>query len=201
MKKFKIFVDMDKEEKYLNDKAKNGFMLKNYSSFGVYTFMKAEPEDLNYRIDYRMFKSEMEFEQYKTLFQDAGWVHVSGTKYSGSQYFLPKSTNMDLCDIFSDVESKCARYKRLKKQSLSSFMIMLTYLIVIFSVYGFKLSNFGYLTPGLWEKNGSNFWSAFIFETPFVILRIVPCIFFMMCTIMYGYGSFKAKILYKKSLI
>lgn len=30
MKKFKIFVDMDEEEKYLNTMAKNGYILKKY---------------------------------------------------------------------------------------------------------------------------------------------------------------------------
>lgn len=200
MKKFRMFVDMGKEEEYLNEMAKNGFVLKKYSSVGVYTFMKEEPKELHYRVDYRVFKSKIEFEQYKTLFEDAGWEHVSGTTYSGAQYFVPKSANMELADIFSDTESKLARYRRFIKQCIYSAVSMLLYMFIILYPLGFKFNNLGYLTPGLWDKNGSDFWSAFIFETPFVVLRILPFICLMLFTIMCGYGAVKAKKIYSKSL-
>lgn len=200
MRKFKIFVDMDKEEQYLNKMAKNGYILKNYSSFGVYTFVKSEPKDLHYRIDYRVFNKKREFEEYKTLFEDAGWEHISGTTYSGGQYFLPKSENADLSDIFSDVESKSARYKRFVDQCIGVFMCMLVYIAIILGSCGFNFNNLGYLTPGLWEKTGIAFWRAFIFETPFVVLRFLPFILFMVLTVVYGYWAFEAQKLYKKSL-
>ena len=33
-----------------------------------------------------------------------------------------------------------------------------------------------YLTEGLWNMEGSLSWKAFIFETPFVLLRLIPVI-------------------------
>ncbi|MBC8060322.1 MAG: DUF2812 domain-containing protein [Clostridiaceae bacterium] len=200
MKSFRIFVDMDKEEQYLNNMAKSGFIMKNYSLLGIYTFIKAEPKDSQYRIDYRVFKNKVEFGQYKTLFEDAGWEHVSGTSYSGAQYFLPKLSNMEFPDIFSDAESKSTRYKRFIKQCISGFACALIYMFIMFSEYGFKFNNFGYLTPGLWDKKGLNFWFAFAFETPFAILRILPLIVFMIYAILSLDFSFKARKLYKESL-
>ena len=36
-----------------------------------------------------------------------------------------------------------------------------------------------YFTQGLWEMEGMWFWKAFIFETPFVLLRVLPLFFFL----------------------
>ena len=200
MRKIKMFVDMDKEEEYLNEMAKNGLLLEKYSSFGVYTFIKGDSIDLHYRVDYRGFKSKKEFEQYKILFEDAGWEHVSGTAHSGSEYFIPKLTNVGLSDIFSDTESKAARYKRFLQPCMLGIACALMYLVVVLSTSGFQLSNLGYLTPGLWEKTGADFWKAFLFETPFAVLRFLPLIIFTVLTILYGYWALKAYKLYKKHL-
>jgi len=200
MKKFRLFVDMDKEEQYLNRMAKNGCRLTKYSSLGVYTFVPAEPADLHYKIDYRVFKRKSEFEQYVTLFEDAGWEHVCGTRYSGGQFFLPGTGNRQTPEIFSDTRSRADRYKRFFDQSLYGFMCMLIYVVAVFGGSGFKFPGFAYLTPGLWEKKGLAFWWAFLFETPFVLLRFVPLVIFFILTVLYGYFAFKAQKLYKKSL-
>ncbi|MGH4119182.1 DUF2812 domain-containing protein [Clostridium sp.] len=197
MKKFKMFVDMDKEEEYLNGMAKSGFVLKKYGFFGVYTFDKEDSVDLNYRVDYRTFKNKRQFEEYKILFEDAGWEHVSGTQLSlsGGQYFIPKLSNIGLPDIFSDTESKLARYKRFIDQCIGSCVCILIYM---FSML--KTNNLRYLTPGLWEKNGDDFWRAFIIETPAVVLRFLPFIILLILSIMYGNRAFRAKKMYNKSV-
>lgn len=202
MRKFKTFVDMDKEEEYLNEMAKRGFVLKKYSSLGVYTFVKGASIDLHYRVDYRVFKNKRDFQEYKILFEDAGWEHVSGTKFSGGQFFIPKIPNIGLQDIFSDTESKLARYKRFINQCIYSCMGMVVYMFILLSQYGFNFSNLNwiYLTPGLWEKNGGDFWRSFIFETPFVVLRVLPFIIFMIFMIKCGYWAFEAKKIYNESL-
>ena len=56
MKKFKVFVDINEEERYLNEMANRGYILKKYSCFGRYHFIEGKPEDLHYRVDYRVFK-------------------------------------------------------------------------------------------------------------------------------------------------
>ena len=111
MKKFRVFVDISEEEKYLNEMANKGYFLKKYSSLGRYHFIESKPEDLHYRVDYRVFKKKDDFDDYVSLFEDAGWMHVYGTYQSGSQYFLPNSSDSTE-DIFSDIESKAGRYLR-----------------------------------------------------------------------------------------
>ena len=200
MKKFKVFVDMNEEEKYLNEMAKKGFILKKYSAFGRYHFEKGNPQDLHYRIDYRLFKSKSEFHDYVTLFEDAGWKHVYGTIYSGSQYFLPVSKHAS-DDIFSDKESKARRHERLSQVCLLNFALMLLYFLIVLISIDFKLENLFFLTPGLWEMEGAKFWSAFWFEFPFMLWRVVPIIVLLILGIVYGIWAIKAKKLYNKLMV
>lgn len=199
MIKMKNFIDMDKEESYLNAMAKQGYILKKFSSFGFYTFEKSSPKELNYKVDYRVFKNIKEFEQYKALFEECGWIHVCGTRRSGGQYFLPSNNNTNTPDIFSDMESKAARYKRFFNQCLLFFVIFFLDAFVIIATNGFKLNKLTYLTPGLWERKGFSFWFGFLFETPFVILRTFPPVIIFIVAMIYGYYSYKAWALYKKS--
>lgn len=200
MKKFKLIADFEKEEQFLNDMAKKGYRLKKYNSLGVYTFEIAEPQDLHYRIDFRSFSNKAQFEDYCALFQDAGWEHVYGTRNSGSQYFLPIPNRAQTDDIFSDKESKAGRYKRYAAQCYSSLMLMLIF-FMISSPDSWALWDVGnwYFTDGLWDMTGSLFWKAFLFETPFVILRIAPPIIMLILAVLYGYWAVQAKRLYKKT--
>lgn len=196
MKKFKIFWDFDAEERYLNKMAAQGHILKNYSVFGVYHFMDGQPQQLNYKIDYRTFKSKREFQDYLALFDDAGWMHVCGTKWNGSQYFLPIHEQAG-SDIFSDHASATARYKTLYNLCLANFSVFMIYLAVVLITLSGNLSELGFLTPGLWERTGAAFWSAFFFELPFVILRVGFPIFFVLLAGCYGYWGIKAKQAYE----
>jgi len=198
MIKLKIFVDMDKEEDYLRSMSKKGYMLKSYNSLGFYTFEPGKPQELPYKIDYRVFKNKRDFQQYRQLFQDSGWIHVCGSTYSGGQYFLPSNNNKYSAEIFSDIESKAARFKRLSNQSIFAFIITMCYLTAFFSMNGFNFDKLGYLTPGLWEKSGNAFWFAFLFETPLVIFRFLPPILIFTLTVIYAYWAFKARELYNK---
>lgn len=200
MKKLKLFIDVEKEEKYLEEMAENGYVMKNYNCVGIYTFDKTEPVNLNYRIDYRIFKNKTDFEQYRTLFEDAGWKHISGTYFSGAQFFLPESKDMKLKDIFSSAESKAEIYKRFLSQSCVGFALMVIYIMLVFTSYEFSFQGFGYLTPGLWIKSGMEFWKAILFETPFMLLRVLPLLFLVGITFTYGYWAIKAQTLYKKSI-
>ena len=199
MKRFKIFYDFEKEEKYLHDMAEEGHILKKYSVFGFYHFEDTKPQNLNYKIDYRIFKTKKDFDDYIALFEDAGWRHVYGTQNSGNQYFLPMSEKAGT-DIFSDRISAAARYKTLYKLCMINFVCFLFYLLVtLLSVNG-DLSKLTFLTPGLWERTGKAFWSAFFFELPFVLFRVVPPIFFTVVAVLCCYWGTKAKKVYKSSI-
>ncbi len=200
MKKFKFFSDFEKEEQFLNDMAKKGYRLERYNSFGVYTFRQAKPQALNYRIDYRTFSRKAQFEEYLTLFQDAGWEHVCGTRHSGSQYFLPNPDKAQTDDIFSDRESKSERYKRFASQCFSSLTLMIVYFFILSPKYwSFFDVRSWYFSDGLWEMSGPMFWKAFLFETPFVILRIIPLIILLFLATVNGYWAVEARKHYKNT--
>ncbi len=127
MKKFRFYLDFEKEEKWLNQ------MLKQ------------------------------------------GWEHVSGSKYSGTQYFKRVNENGDT-DIFSDTSSKAARYKRLSNMWLTTAISYFPIFIALILTKAINITAFLnprelYYTPGLWERTGVYFWKAFLFETPFAVMR------------------------------
>lgn len=199
MRRFKMFLDFEAEENYLNHMAAQGYIFKRYSIFGVYTFEASKPQKRNYKIDYRVFKSRKEFDNYITLFEDAGWKLVYGTKNIGNQYFLPVGEQAGT-DIFSDRISAATRYKTLYNICLANFAVFICYLSVVLASVGGNFSELGFLTPGLWKLTGKAFWSAFFFELPFAVLRIVPLIFFAVVAIFYGYWGLKANHIYRSRI-
>lgn len=174
MRKYKFFISFEKEEVWLNKLAKQGWLLESASS-GGYKFFEGPPQDVNYRIDFRTFKNKAALAEYVQLFEDTGWRHIAGTRYSGAQYFAPLRPDAS-DDIFSDDASRAGRYRRSNEVWLS-FLLFYTVFFVVFALNGFidvhamlhpkEL----YYTPGLWEMTGSEFWRAFWFETPFALGR------------------------------
>lgn len=58
-----------------------------------------------------------------------------------------------------------------------------------------------YLTQGLWDMNGALFWKAFLFETPFALIRVLVWLLFpVMVTLSFFFG-YKAHKLYEKNKI
>jgi hypothetical protein len=197
MKKFKVFADFKEEEAYLIGMAKKGYFMKKYSAFGYYHFTEGEPKDLHYHSDYRSFKTKADFEDYKSLFEDAGWQHVYGTRWSMNQYFLPKDGNTD-DDIFSTRESAALRYKHLYEMCCINVAVALCCFVSSLISSNFKMVNNIFLTPGLWEMTGLKFWGAFFLELPFVLLRTVPIPLFLAIGIAYGVWGSRAKRSYDK---
>lgn len=201
MRKFKYFIDFDKEEKWLNEMAKKGYQLEG-KSFG-YKFRCAEPEDSIIRVDYRIFKRQADFIDYCTLFEDSGWKHIAGKKSSGTQYFK-KVDGESSEDIFSDQQSKAGKYKRLSAMSIqmaTSFLPLLVALITTDVIDPEAMINpkLLFLTPGLWEMTGVSFWRSFLFETPFALLRGFSWAFIPVMVILHLFFSFQANRLYEKN--
>lgn len=180
MRKLKAYLDFQKEEKWLEQMALQGWQLKKHSIF--YTFEPKPPAQANIKVDYRDFLKQQDFLDYRTLFEDSGWQHIAGTKHSGYQYFMRIDQNSDE-SIFSDEISQAGRYKR------AAFSLVFICAIVYFPHIILSISN-GifisdaflnpkalYYTPGLWDMSGFDFWRAFLFETPFALARgLAGCI-------------------------
>ncbi|GIO32635.1 MULTISPECIES: DUF2812 domain-containing protein [Paenibacillus] len=201
MKKMKFFTNFDREEQWLNEMARQGYRLVNKSM--TYEFETAKPEEANYRIDYRTFKTRRDFEDYKALFEDCGWTHVAGTKKSGAQYFKQTGDWGDE-DIFSDVNSKAARYKRISDMWLSLACSFIPLFAVLISTGAIQVTaivkpKLLYYTPGLWEMSGSQFWRSFLFETPFAVMRGFSWAVIPIMILVYAAFAYKAKKEYTKS--
>ena len=140
-----------------------------------YKFHPAPPQAVTIRIDYRQFHSKQNFVEYRTLFEDSGWKHLAGTKYSGAQYFQkvnPHGTD----DIFSDASSRAGRYKRLADMWFAIAIIYLPFILIgsftgNLIPYNFFNPRSWFLTPGLWELYGEEFTRRFLFELPFALGR------------------------------
>ncbi|MFF2449457.1 DUF2812 domain-containing protein [Neobacillus sp. NPDC058068] len=202
MRKYKFFLDFEKEAKWLNEMASEGYELVG-KSLG-YRFRKSKPNHANIKIDYRIFKKQADFVDYCTLFEDSGWEHLAGTKSSGTQYFKKVSKDADE-DIFSDIDSKAGRYKRLSQMYLSLAMCYLPIFVALVTTNAIDAGAFFnpkqlYFTLGLWEKAGADFWGAFLFETPFAFFRGFAWLSFPIMIALCLIFSYKAEQRYQKKI-
>ncbi|WP_339176341.1 DUF2812 domain-containing protein [Solibacillus sp. FSL R5-0691] len=170
MKKLKLFSDAQKEERWLNNMLQKGWQLKRVNAFHVYTFEKTSNKEQILRLDCQSFTSEQKFQEYKAFFADFGWIHVGGSRYSTLQYWLNPTNKDD--SLFSDHSSITQYFQRLSKiyGAYACFALFITFCVFQNTTQFTNLKD-AYYTPGLWDKNGYDFWSAFLFETPFAITR------------------------------
>lgn len=170
MKKLKIFTNAQKEEKWLNEMLQKGWQLKHVNAIHVYSFEKTNNKQQIVRIDCQSFASKENFQRYKSLYEEFGWIHVIGSRSSTLQYWLNPTNKED--ELFSDQSSEKNYLQRLSKiyGTCASFFLFLTFCLFQSSTQYTNIKS-AYFTPGLWAKDGFEFWQAFLFETPFALLR------------------------------
>jgi len=163
MKKFKLFFDIEKEEQWLNEQLQKGYRCTNISGLGIYTFEKTDKRYVM-RLDYQDYLSKKKFKDYKGIYEDFGWIYINGSCLGGI-YWQKEVDEQN--EIFSDRQSKGNYYKR-----LMGYSFMFGMLCLASSYMPYKDS--GLYHEGLWSMEGSLFWKAFLFETPFVLLKLFP---------------------------
>jgi len=114
----------EEEEKWLSKMAEEGWHLKKGP--WIYTFGKGEPENAIYKLDFNR-TSQKDRDEYLTLFQDAGWEHI--TEYMSWHYFKSNKERVIYPDIYSDKESKIQKYKTM----LAMETLLLAAIIIIAS--------------------------------------------------------------------
>lgn len=92
-------------------------------------------------------------------------------------------------EIFSDETSKNTMLKSFYNYCIIYGTLFLLHFINFSYAKDYKLfePKTWYLTPGLWQLEGTSFWSAFLFETPFALLfrsGWLTC-FFLICAMYY----------------
>lgn len=207
MRKYRFFFkSFEKEEKWINNIVKMGYRLVGVNSkIGRYDFAVHDDSPRLISIDYRTFDDDKEFINYITLFEDAGWKHVIGSKESGIHYFEQGSN--DCSDsVFSDTTSKAGIYKRLSDNYTAVIVSYIPFFAALTIIHGrVSIDNIlhwkeYYYTPNLWEMDGWRFIFSFLWETPFAFARscggVLLYIIFIILLLLY----FKSRILYRREL-
>lgn len=176
MKKFKFFLDIEKEENWLNEQLQEGYRCTDISGLGIYTFAKTDKSYVM-RLDYQDHLSKEKLEEYRGIYEDYGWNYIRGSWLSGIRYWQKEDDNQN--EILSDRQSKANYYKRLMNYSFWFGIAFLAYAFMFFP-NGEILYH-----QGLWSMEGKLFWVALLFETPFVILKLTPVIMGVIFSISY----------------
>jgi hypothetical protein len=141
VKKFRWFwVWQDEaEESWLDNMSQKGYHLLSVSLPGFYTFLKAEPRNYVYRLDYQTFHKK-DKEEYMQLFRDAGWEYIG--EMSSWQYFRKETKPGGVTEIFTDFESKITKYKR-----------VLTYIGFFYFILIILFTDLIYTGPVRWHES------------------------------------------------
>lgn len=173
MRKFKWFVDFKREEAWLNLWLQKGYELTDVTRFGMYTFTEAVQRNKVIKIDFQELKTKDQLEAYESLHEEFGWTHISGRRGSSHHYLIKEKDGQD--ELFSDNSSETAMYKRLATYYGTSAFPLLVILLILFITQRTEVFYLNpkdaYFTPSLWQMDGMKFWSAFLFETPFALMR------------------------------
>jgi hypothetical protein len=100
----------EKEEAWLGEMSRKGYHLISVTLPCIYTFAEGKPRKYVYRLDYQPY-SKKDKDDYFQLFSDAGWEHIG--EMGAWQYFRKEAKPGETPEIFTDIESKVAKYKRL----------------------------------------------------------------------------------------
>ncbi|MEG0450283.1 MAG: DUF2812 domain-containing protein [Lysinibacillus sp.] len=186
MKKFKLFVDIIKEEQWLNTMLQKGWLCVKVNSLGLYTFEKTDNIYQIIRIDFQTNQNKTAFIDYKQLYLDFGWHHLKGNRFTGLHYWRKEKNGQD--ELFSDTESKIASLKKVANYTSASAITFLAFTVILYannSTPSFFNITDAYFTPGLWDKTGWKFWFSFLFETPFALGRFLGPWFVIITGTMY----------------
>lgn len=140
MLKFKLYYDKDEEENWLKEMSLKGWAFKKFF-LGVYTFEPCEPGEYNYQIDL-LDNWSGDKDNYSSFMEDAG-VEVIGQWWRW--VYLKKKAIDGPFEMYTDVESKIAQYKR-----IGNFFKIFTIIEIICFLMEFTATiNTGYYTFGI----------------------------------------------------
>lgn len=179
MNKYRVFADPLKEEKWINDVQQQGYRLVENTLDFIYTFEETNEEYVT-RIDYQEHMSKIQFDEYVSIHEEFGWQHIRGGRFGMTEQIWSKVADGN-DELFSDRHSRINYYKRYAKMTGSFAVLFLVYSMLFLP----DNSSMIFLTPGLWEMQGMEFWRAFLFELPFALLRVLPAVLFPILAIMF----------------
>ncbi|MED4057561.1 DUF2812 domain-containing protein [Niallia taxi] len=114
--KYRLFLDHEKEEKWINDMAVNGWNLEKFA-FSRFIFTKGEPGKFVYRNELISGMSTTEKKDYFEILKDSG---ITIIQEFGGWIYMEKAVSDGPLEIFTDIKSKLDYYTRI----LSVFLLL-----------------------------------------------------------------------------
>ncbi|MBY0122117.1 DUF2812 domain-containing protein [Bacillus sp. S/N-304-OC-R1] len=115
---YRFFLDYEKEEKWVNERAAEGWHLEKFS-LGRFVFTKGEPGTYIFRNEFiRMTSSEKE--DYFDFLKDSGITIINEW---GGWVYMKKAAAEGPFEIYTDKESKISYYNRML--SVFSFLFLI----------------------------------------------------------------------------
>ncbi len=114
--------EYEEEQEYLRNMHRQGWKFNRIKYIFLYEFIRCEPEDVVYQLDYNLdgLKHKTEYIQ---LFTDCGWQHIGD--YFDYSYFSKPLVEMNAEEeIFNDDASKLEMLKRIIKGRLLPLLII-----------------------------------------------------------------------------
>lgn len=149
----------DIEEAWLESMSGDGWHLVSVALPGFYTFAAGEPRAYAYRLDYRR-TTRRERPSYLRLFEDTGWEHLG--EMNNWQYFRKLPRSGESAEIFTDPESKVAKYHR-----------VLGIMVVLLPILMSTANAIRHRVPSPWVTAGQLFYVALLLLWVFCIAKIV----------------------------
>lgn len=185
MNKYRLFIDPEKEEIWVNKIQQDGYRLVSNTLDFIYTFEETDEKYIT-RTDYQNHMSKEKYDEYLNIHEEFGWEHIRGGRFGMTQQIWSKIEDGN-DTLFSDRDSKINFYKRQMNFTGSLAFLFLIYSFIFEPVTGNNL----FLTSGLWDMQGTEFWRAFLFELPFAIMRFLPAILFPIAAVLFFVSYYK----------
>ena len=123
-KEFKYFsiFNHEEEQEYLREQHKQGWKFHHVSGLGTYHFIKCEPEDVIYQLDYNKESSNNK-DEYIKMFSDCGWEYIQD--FAEFSYFRKPVAEMNEEEgIFCDESSRLAMLERVYKGRMIPVLVI-----------------------------------------------------------------------------
>jgi hypothetical protein len=121
---FKYFTIMEYEleQEYLRKKHQEGWRFDHVTIPGIYTFVKCEPEDVVYQLDYNQDRKK-DMAGYVQMYRDCGWEYLCD--FMDYSYFRkPVAVMQGEEEIFNDDASKLDMLERVYKGRMVPLLVI-----------------------------------------------------------------------------
>ena len=126
--KFFTLFEYEEEQKFLQEMHSSGWALNKISGLGTYHFIRCNPENVAYQLDYNR-EGRAHKEEYIRMFTDCGWEYLQD--FVGYSYFRKAVTDDgETEEIFCDDESRLQMVNRIFYSRMIPVLVLFFCLLV-----------------------------------------------------------------------